>query len=137
MTFREKSAWISGLSMLVVYGLYFWSAIRVGPRAGAFHFGGLLETIVVLVVIQIALHVAVAIRAPRDAQAPRDEREKLIELKATRIGYAGLASEIVVVCFLGALNPLILFSTNSLLFVLVASETLRAASQIVYFRLGA
>jgi hypothetical protein len=140
MSFREKSAWISMLSILAIYGFYFWSlfqttAVRQMER---FHSGPLLlQTIVVLVAVQIVLHVAVAIRKPREAQAPRDERERLIELKATRIGFAGLASGVVVACFLGALNPPILFSTNSLLFVLVASEVLRSAGQIVYFRLGA
>ena len=125
------------LSMSAIYGVYFWSAVHPGQQAGGFRFGGLLGTIVALVAVQIVLHVAVAIRKPREAQAPRDEREKLIALKATRIGYAGLASGVVVACFLGALNPPILFSTNSLLFVLVASEVLRAASQVAYFRLGA
>ena len=39
--------------------------------------------------------------------------------------------------FLGALTPPVLFSINSLLFVLVAAEMLRCGSQIVLYRLGA
>jgi len=105
MPFREKSAWISVLSMSGIYGFYFWSVIRAGHQAGGFHFGSLLGTIVALVIVQIVLTVAVAVFSPRDAKAPRDERDKLIELRATRVAYAGLATAVLCACFFGAFNP--------------------------------
>jgi hypothetical protein len=49
MPFREKSAWISLVSMSGIYGVYFWSVIHAGPQAGGFRFGGLLDTIIALV----------------------------------------------------------------------------------------
>jgi hypothetical protein len=61
MSFREKTAWISMLSMAGIYGVYFWSVIHAGSHAGGFRFGGLLETIVALVVVQAVLTVAVTI----------------------------------------------------------------------------
>ena len=136
MSFREKSAWISLLSMAVIYGLYFRSVIHAGPQAG-FHFGGLLGTIIALVVVQVVLYIAVAIFAPTDADAPPDERDKLIELRATRVAYSGLATGIAFACFFGAFNPPIIFNTNSLLFILVTAEILRSACQIVQYRRGA
>ena len=81
MPFREKSAWISLLSMSGICGVYFWSVMHAGPHAAGFRFGGLLGTIVALVIVQVVLTVAAAIVTPKEAQAPRDEREKLIELK--------------------------------------------------------
>ena len=93
MAFREKSAWISMLSMSGIYGFYFWSIMRAGPKAGGFHFGALLETIIAMVVLQIVLTVAVAIFTPKEAKAPRDERDKLIELRAIRAAYAEHAEE--------------------------------------------
>jgi hypothetical protein len=137
MPFREKSAWISLVSMCGIYGVYFWSVIQAGPRAGGFHFGGLLETIIALVVVQIGLSIAVAIVTPKEAQAPRDERDKLIDLKATRIAYFGLASGVVLACFFGAFNPPIILDINALLFVLVAAEVLRSSCQIVQYRRSA
>jgi fatty acid desaturase len=134
MSFREKSAWISILSMSGIYGFYFWSVIRSGPQAGGFRFGGLLVTIVALVVVQIVLTVAVAIFSPREAKAPRDERDKLIELRAVRVAYAGLATSVALACFFGAFNPPIIFNTNSLLFILVTAEILRSACQIIQYR---
>jgi hypothetical protein len=137
MSFREKSAWISMLSMLAIYGFYFWSVIHAGPQAGGFHLGGLLETIIALVVVQIVLTLAIAIFTPKEAKAPRDEREKLIELRAIRVAYSGLATGVALACFFGAFDPPILFNTNALLFILVTAEILRSACQIVQYRRGA
>jgi uncharacterized membrane protein len=137
MPFREKSAWISLLSMSGIYGCYFWSVIHAGPQAGGFHFGGLLATIIALVVVQVVLTVAAAIVTPKEAKAPRDEREKLIELKATRIAYSGLATSVALACFFGAFDPPIVFNTNALLFVLVTAEVLRSSCQVIQYRRSA
>jgi len=137
MSFREKSAWISMLSMAAIYGFYFWSVIHAGPQPGSFHFGGLLGTIVALVVVQVVLTVAVAIFTPKEAKAPRDEREKLIELRSMRVAYSGLATSVALACFFGAFDPPIVFNTNALLFILVTAEILRSACQIVQYRRGA
>ncbi len=137
MGFREKSAWISLLSMSVIYGLYFWSVAQTGSHAAGMHFGGLLETIIALVLVQVGLTIAVAVLAPGDAKAPRDEREKLIELKATRVAYAGLATSVALACFFGAFDPPIVFNTNALLFLLVTAEILRSSCQIIQYRRGA
>jgi hypothetical protein len=130
MSFREKSAWISLLSMSGIYGIYFWSVIHSGPQGGSFHFGGLLGTIIALVVV-------VAIFTPREAKAPRDERDKLIELRAMRVAYAGLATGIALACFFGAFDPPLVFNTNALLFILVTAEIMRSGCQIIQYRRGA
>ena len=137
MSFREKSAWISMLSMSGIYGFYFWSVIHAGPQPGGFRFGGLLETIVALVVVQVVLTVAVAIFTPKEAKAPRDERDKLIELRAMRVAYSGLATSVALACFFGAFDPPIVFNTNALLFILVTAEIMRSACQIIQYRRGA
>ena len=137
MSFREKSAWISVLSISGIYGFYFWSVIHAGPKAGGFHFGGLLMTVVALVVLEVVLHIAAAIFNPKEAQAPRDERDKLIELRSMRVAYAGLATSVAMACFFGAFTPPIVFNTNALLFILVTAEVLRYACQVIQYRRGA
>jgi len=134
MSFREKSAWISLLSMSGIYAAYFWSVLRPGPHFGLERVNGLLGTIIVLVVVQTVLMIALAILTPKEAKAPRDEREKLIELKATRFAYAVLAGSVACACFFGAFTPPIVFNTNVLLFILVVAEILRAGCQIVQYR---
>lgn len=130
MCFREKTAWISLLSMAGIYGLYFWSVIQHRP-------GSLLVTIIALVFVQTGLTIVVAVFDPKEAQARRDEREKLIDLRATRIAYAGLATSVALACFFGAFHPPIIFNTNALLFLLVTAEILRSGCQIIQYRRGA
>jgi hypothetical protein len=136
MSFREKSAWISVLSMSLIYGFYFWSVIHDGPKSGGFHLGGLLATVIALVLLQIVLTIAAAIFSPKEAQTPRDERDKLIELRAMRVAYAGLATGIALACFFGAFDPPLVFNTNALLFILVTAEILRSTCQIIQYRRG-
>lgn len=137
MPFREKSAWISVISLTAIYGFYFWSVVRTGPHSGDVHFAGLLGTVIALIVVQVALTIAVAIGSPRDARTPRDERDKLIELRATRMAYAGLATGIAMACFFGAFDPPVVFNTNALLFILVTTELLRSGCQIIQYRRAA
>lgn len=135
MSFREKTAWISLVSMLAIYGLYFRSVYHTG--FGAFHFGGLLGTIIAVVIVQVTLTVAAAIFAPKDAKAKPDERDKLIDLRSARFAYAVLAGSVACACFFGGFNPPIVFNANALLFILVMAEVLRSGSQIVQYRRGA
>ena len=137
MSFREKTAWISLVSTSGIYAFYFWSVVRSRGGAGDFRFGGLLTTIIALVIVQTVLIVAVAISAPKEAQAPRDERDRLIDLRATRFAYAALATSVACACFFGAFNPPIIFNTNALLLVLVVAEILRSGCQVVQYRRGA
>ena len=100
-------------------------------------FGGLLETILALAIVQVVLTIAVAIYSPKDAKAPADERDKLIELRAMRVAYSGLATSVALACFFGAFDPPIIFNTNALLFILVTAEILRSACQVIQYRRGA
>lgn len=134
MAFREKTAWISFISIASIYGAYFVAIIR---RHDPDNVRGLLGTVVALVVVQTALKMAAAIQRPRDAHAQLDEREKLIELKATHLAYAAISMAVACACLFGAFEPPILFNTNALLFILVMVELMRAGCQIVQYRRGA
>ena len=98
MSFREKSAWITLVSVLFVFGLYF-GALATGRverfSMSAFHFG--LISIIALVVLQVVLRVIAYILNPADARAPLDERERLFELRARSIGYYVLMAWMVVI----------------------------------------
>lgn len=61
------------------------------PGDRAVPFGSPLGTIVALAAVQTVLTVAVAVLAPKEAQAPLDERERLIDLEATRFAYGARA----------------------------------------------
>ncbi len=132
MAFREKTSWISLVTITGIYAWYFWS-LHSGPGRAGFHFGGLLETVIALAVVQTVLTVAVAVFSPREARAPRDERERLIDLRATQFAYAVLAGSVACACFFGGFEPPIVFNANTLLFILVVAEVLRSGCQVVQY----
>jgi hypothetical protein len=135
MPFREKTAWIAVVSMTVIYANYFWGILSM-PHGGA-NFTGLLGTVIALVVVQVTLTIVAAIFSPTDAKAPRDEREQLIGLRATRVAYSGLATGVACACFFGAITPPVVFNANSLLFILVTTEIMRCSFLIIQYRRGA
>jgi hypothetical protein len=88
MSFREKSAWITLVTVLLCFGVYFGAIIggRVsGEGLPALHL--LLACAAVLVVLQIALNRIASATTPKDSRAPADEREVLIQHRARSLGY--------------------------------------------------
>src|SRR5438132_7248971 len=89
MSFREKSAWISFVCILVVFAIWSWNIVKVellhqrrgNPIVAA------LSLLAALIIAEVVLHLAIAMRSPMDARTPKDEREKLIDLKASRIAF--------------------------------------------------
>jgi lysylphosphatidylglycerol synthetase-like protein (DUF2156 family) len=89
MSYREKSAWISLGSLLIVFGIYFWDVARVlaGRTPLAAPAPLFFSLVAALIVAELVLHLVLSIQLPKEARTPRDEREWLIELKATRIAF--------------------------------------------------
>jgi hypothetical protein len=140
VAFREKLAWISGLTMTLVYGWYFWTVFplaRTG-QGGWFHYAKLLQgTIITVVVLQIILAIAVAIFSPREAQAPEDERERFIALKGTRAAYFVLVAGALLASVSGIfLHTDTVLLGNAILLAVVAANLVKDFTQIVYYRLG-
>ena len=140
MSFREKSAWITLITILVVSLLFMshppteWT---LAPPPTLFRLHVLLLSVGTFVLIEIVAHVVVWIRSPLDARAPLDERERLIALKASNLGlrvswWLALGS-VMVTIHLGA-NELGLAYCVLISFVigLVVNYTAR----IVYYRRG-
>ena len=154
MTFREKSAWISLVTTLLIWGYFFIVLLReIGTRDpdGGALMGAFIVCTLALVAVQVVLYVAVAIAGPKDAAAPADEREQLIDLRASRAGFvvtgALVMSALLTLPFLAAAGPLI-FETDPVVgsltvlgggvfFALVAGELVHAGWQIILFRRSA
>ena len=135
MSFHEKSAWISLLSIALVGFIFFLHVPRTLTPAPSFDiFHALLICLVALVVIEILAHAVVAIRAPLDAQAPMDERELLIELRAIRRAayvYAALSMGAVSLLHLGANGGAIGYGV---LLALVVAELVNYGSRVLDYR---
>src|SRR3954447_12591891 len=140
VSFREKSAWVSLVSNALVYGVYFAGLAAAWAAGGIDHatfVGRLIAAFVLLVILEIALHVAISVTATKDALTPRDERERLIELKATSIAYGVLAAGTVmsVGALMGGADAFVVM--NLLFFALVLATVAKYGSEIVRFRFGA
>ncbi|HEV3061774.1 MAG TPA: hypothetical protein VGY48_26215 [Vicinamibacterales bacterium] len=138
MSFREKSAWISFVSILLVFGAYFWNVARVlGGRVGQdAAYGISIGLLIAFVLLEIVLHIAVAIQAPDEARAPRDERERLIEMRATRVAF-----QVLVVGALAGVGTLHVtrsawVMSQVVLLAVVVAELVKFGGQIFYFRRG-
>lgn len=101
MSFREKTAWISLVSLLLVFGIYFTAVglAMAGRLQYSQTFSWFLQLVLAFVVLQVVLRLIVAKRAPLDAKVPADEREKLIGLKADRVAGYILAVGVFVAIF--------------------------------------
>jgi len=139
MSFREKSAWIT-LIALILLTLFFIThlppPLTLAPLGG-WVFQVLAIGVVAFVVIEVIAHVIVAVRSPRDARAPRDERERLIALKGTNIGayaYVVLSlGSVFVVVHLGA-NAIGVAYCVFLSFVI--AQVVNYAARVLYYRRG-
>ena len=152
MPFREKLAWISLASTLLIWGSYFVE-IGLDAAVGRLETGALLGLfigrVVLSVIVEVVLATAAALLAPKEANAPADERETLIGLKATNAAYAVLSFGAVIAAVTGALvavrgagllpqteADVAFVSANGVLFALVLAELVRSTWQIVGYRRG-
>ncbi|HEY3949938.1 hypothetical protein [Phenylobacterium sp.] len=137
MSFREKSAWITLISVLLCFGAYF-GAIVTGHITGRGLSSMLLLVVcgVALVVLQAALHILAAITSPADARAPRDERELLIQGRAHSLGYYVLTGLVLSLFIPVHLGHSAIDIANFALLSLVLTTLAVAGAQIVMFRRG-
>ena len=136
MSFREKSTWISFLLLLLISIPFFYQFIGIERRFSNSPAAFLLFLLLVIlfVVGEIVLHALIVMQSPRDARAPKDERERLIDLKAMRVAFfvlmSGALSVIVLVHF-----PVDRFAIlQGLLFAVVVAELAMLGARLVYYR---
>jgi hypothetical protein len=141
MSYREKSTWIALVLDLGIYGYYTWTLYEVMQtgQTETFQYGRLLVSlIVILVIAAIVLESIAAGASPKEANAPADERESLIALKATNVAYTvatvGALTAAGFIAF-GQVAPF--YIANGLFLAIVFAEIVRNAIQIVRFRRGA
>ena len=134
MAFREKSAWISLLATLFVYGVYFFFFGRALAEGRSFGLGGPISmAVVALIVVQVVLTIVVAAFSPKDARAPEDERERQIQTRANSGAFYVLQVLVMfaaVVVYFGDKW----FIVNGIVFALAASQVAKYAAVIDGYR---
>lgn len=137
MAFREKTAWIMSIALLLG-GLFYWGVVIAGTRELGTTMPPLIPIIVVyvglLVVISVVGHIGAALTSLKTANAPSDERETKIAARST--GLSDLIMGLGVMISLGFY--LTNFDGNQLFhFVfgtLMTAQFVLYATQIVLFR---
>lgn len=144
MSFRERTAWITLVTILICFGVYYGAILSGAVRSNSwasFHLG--VVCISALVLLQVGLNLFAALRNPRDAKL-RDERDRLIQGRSHTIGYYVLMIGVAIVLILthvpvhGASHiSLIVNIVNAGVGAMIAAALAVAISQIVMYRRGA
>ena len=145
LSFQEKSAWGMLIGIVVISALYFPAAFTVVDTVGeALPLIGLIAGgIIALVIIEIIYHTVIAAWSSKEADQ-RDERDKLIDLKAERnagfvlgFGLFWLIGWIIAQSTIQAYPvPEPLAITVFIMLAITVSEIAKLASQIWYYRTG-
>ena len=148
MAFREKVAWLSLLSSLAIWGYYF-SLLGGGLSAHTVGDDLFVGTFIGCVVLSVVVQIVLAVLSPKESESPPDERERLIDLKATRIAYhlvsAGVATVVLSTPLIAAGAPdvfgghaatasALMLVANGVIFCLVLAEVVRSAALILQYR---
>lgn len=137
MSFREKSAWLMGLLMMAA-GLYYFYLVSAASRAlGQTAPPAIVVAFVILIVIgAIVGQTVLALSARKEANAPVDEREYQVQLRAGSWSGLVLATGAVL-----ALGHFMVRGDGNMLFHLVIASLIVAqiadyAFQILLARRG-
>ena len=148
LSMREKSALISLLAVLLVYGGYFVDLVRgvAEPTLSAMLYTSVC-VVIVLVVIEIVFHIVLGTYNTEDAMAPADERDREISRRARAFSHQLLSAGVILVlgrAIIGGalfesnrLEEVTLYEVaNLLLFALVVSELVFYGAQVYFYRRG-
>lgn len=96
MTFLEKSAWVMIAALVVSGALYFNGVLAVSTELGQVappNIGLIAFATIVIIAVAIFGHVVAALGNPADADAPEDERDRVVAWRAgNTAGYVLSAS---------------------------------------------
>ncbi len=140
MAVRERTAWISFVTMAVAFGAYFLLVFGPARVGGTGQVGLLAMCVAAVVVLQIALHIAAAVASAlagdREPAGPADERERLIDLRATRIGFYAMTTAALLAIFTIHLGAGTVLLANAMFAAVVVGELVRSGCIILGYRRG-
>lgn len=139
MPFREKTAWLSLVGIIIAFGWYFGSlALYFGPpdELPGYSLSLLIPTIIILIIVSVVAAIALALHRPSDANAPQDERDRNVARRAASIAYSVLVPAVIVAISLAAHGLSTTIVINAVIGAIVLSEIVRCALEILGYRRG-
>jgi uncharacterized membrane protein len=137
MPFKEKIAWISVVTTILVWGGYFGFMAATGGRmAGQVYMAGFAGAVIVQVILVIVASIVTAALAPRDASAGSDERDRDIARRAYAIAYPVLLTLIVLVAASMHFGMTARDMAYEIMAAIVIAEIVHYGAQILGYRSG-
>jgi len=140
VSFEEKSTWVSLAIITFIFAGYF-SQVYQGLVNDTLDKGAVLGlfigAVVSIIVLEIALHIVIAVLNVKDADQPSDERDRLFSIRAGNISGWVLGIGVLIIAsqtFMQELDSL--WVANLLLFAVFISQVVSYVLQIFYYRRG-
>lgn len=149
MSFQEKSILGSLVITLCLFGAYFIQVFKVftADSSGAVAVlpFTLIGIVVAVVVVEVIYHIAIALASRDEGE---DERDRLIEAKATRFSYYILATGSITAAGYMLISAFLdhsagdssfqtlIAAANMIIFSFILSEVVGFALQLYYYRRG-
>ena len=151
ISFREKSLWVSLLVSVVIASIFgdsVYTLMFLQPNTSLDDTTALIMRITTaFIILEVALHIALAMNQQEDANTPEDERERYHRLTANNAGYWVLSAGIVSCVIQQMINNHIDFDVQNsysnyalapielkLVLIFWLSEVTRFGTEIYYFR---
>ncbi len=135
MAWREKTAWITLVAMLIAYGGYFTligrSALPATSMLGLFGAVTVVQVIAVIVVTSVW-----AVSSGQESRAKADERDRAIARRGAGVAYYVLMAGVIAVGLMMPFRDAGWLITNAGLFALVVAETARQVIVVISYRRG-
>lgn len=139
MTFQEKSITASLVTMLVVWGYYFFKLYEY-RRAEVLNFesvqGLLIVVVVMTIIVSIIAHALIAGRKALEEGPEEDERDQLITQRATYLASYVLGAGVISTLLIAVVTASLVATINVLVLFFVLSELTRYVLQLLYYRRG-
>lgn len=135
MPAKEQFAWVWLSTMLVTYAAYFTSVFTIGETTALTQIGLFAATTVVQVLVIGTVSAVIAVRHKGGPQS--DERDQLIDQRATRAAYQVLICGMIVVGCLMPFNNSGWRIFHAAVFSIAVSEIVRHGLMVTMYRRGA
>jgi hypothetical protein len=139
MAFREKTAWLAIIGMLLGYVPFFIVLARETENGGPTLWRFLLLLAIaslVRVVIEVGGRILVAVRMGADARGPADERDRAIAARSSSFAYFVLLTGMIVVGMFMPFSRQGIEIVTAALIAIVAAELIRYLAIALSYRLG-
>ena len=138
MPYREKTAWLSLVAMLVTFGPYFVFVALRSPGSDAVPDLGQLALFGLTAVVQTIIlgtgHLVLRRGSPDDARTPPDERDREIIRRSISYAYYVLIAGMILVGCVMPFNSSGWAIINAALFMIIASELVHYGAIVAGYR---